>query len=1162
MDKNSFMFYPEITDNDFYEKIYEKKEFRDYEIKKQIDYNKISEKKEFTLDPHQLFLKNYISPDTPYNGILIFHQTGVGKTCTAISIAEGFKKTLKNMNKKILVLTHLKDNFLKELYDYEKERTKKNPEDIVQCTGKSYDLGEESIYLTKQQKEREIYKLKKSYYQFFGYRKFAYYISKNTGNWKGDEDQINDKIKKFISKEFDGRVIIIDEIQNIKTDQRKEFRIVQQILQPIIKYSKNIKLILMSATPMFDRPDEIIFYINLLLQNDGRELLNKNEIFNTMDGTLKSGSEKKLKDAFKGYISYVRGEKPFLFPFRIYPKNAIIPNYSYYISGKKIETSKKIKYTKIILCEMENIQQNTYLYYLTKKIKDTVNDNEEIEEDEEDEKKNMGILHDLIKISNITFPILESNQNIGSFNKTSYDYDNGQGGYYKVTNIIGTKKKIQYRYQSHAIFNKDTINEIPFADEKYLHHYSTKFSSILETIKKTKGLVFIFSRFIEMGTLPLSLILEQNGFDRECIEGENSLLDYHANKFKKGGKRKQICYLCSKEASYYEHHDEKCKNYHIFKRAKYILCIGENSDISKITKDEALRKFNNEKNKYGEEIKIIIGTKVISEGLDFKRIRQIHILEPWYNLSRHEQIIGRGIRYKSHVDLLPEEQNVEIYQYAAILKKNKNKLGLRESVDLKNYRLAENKDIIIKDINRIMKESAIDCVLFRNGNIIDDHRKVKQITASGMVLNLTFSDKPNSPICDYKENCNYICEWMPNPRKKYPINTDTYNISFSSNDIENIKKDIKSMFRQNIVYYLKTIEDYILNKNQDIDQLFIYVALEQIVNNKNEIVYDKFGRKGYIIYRGDYYIFQPFDLERDDLPLIYRMNPTSIPPENVDLENIELNYINNEKKDIKNKFNEKIIIKNIDETYQLHIEIINNKHDKNNIYKMAVIGCIFDRLNENNEINFIQYILKEYLEKSKEDYINNIIEYLNLKNKLINFYRDILYDKLKIKENIFVGFIVNNNYYILENIIKYKNIKKIDKNIYFITCPKEIIAKIKSYRELTKSNNIKKINNTIYGIIEFNKKKYSKVFKIIDKSLEEEILTKDKKKSKRSIITGRICSTFQLNKLLEIREKIGMYKLNQKRKIEFICEDIEIYFRYKKLLNDDNKIWLEEDIEN
>ena len=47
------------------------------------------------------------------------------------------------------------------------------------------------------------------------------------------------------------------------------------------------------------------------------------------------------------------------------------------------------------------------------------------------------------------------------------------------------------------------------------------------------------------------------------------------------------------------------------------------------------------------------------------------------------------------------------------------------------------------------------------------------------------------------------------------------------------------------------------------DNLFIYTALERLVDNKNEIILDKFNIKGYILYRGDYYIFQPLDIKRD-----------------------------------------------------------------------------------------------------------------------------------------------------------------------------------------------------------------------------------------------------------------------------------------------------------
>ena len=1162
-----FMFYPEITDKDFNEKIYIKKEFRDTEIKEEIDWNKeYVQKKDFILDPHQIFLKNYISPDTPYNGILIFHATGVGKTCTAISIAEGFKKTLKNINKKILVISNLEKNFLKELYDPVKEYKKRHPEDIVQCTGSAYNISNENLFLTKQQKEKELLKLKKSYYQFFGYGKFANYIIENTGGWKGDEKNINDKIKKFISKEFDDRVIIIDEIQNIKTNRKEELsRNIQPILESIIKYGKNIKLILMSATPMFDRPDEIIYYINLLLLNDGRPKIDRNEIFNSKDGTLKENADKRLREVFNGYISYMRGEKPFIFPFRIYPKESMIPNAEYYMNGQKIENNKKIKYTKLILCNMKNIQSNTYSYYLNKKItdgklKENLEHDENMENNLKDNSKDLGLL-DLIKISNITYPISES-KDIGSFNKYSIDsdFDNGSGGYYRNIQIIGQRKKIQYKYQSHAIFNKDTVNEIPFADQKHIEKYSIKFAQILETIKKSKGLIFVFSQFIEQGTLPFALMLEQNGFYRECIEGEDQLLDYTPNQLKKGGKRRPICYLCGNEQNHDDHHNLKSSHYHIFRFAKYILYFGESKEIIKIKKDEALKKFSSDKNKYGEEIKIFIGTRSVSEGLDFKRLRQVHIIEPWYNLSRHEQIIGRAIRYRSHHDLLDEEKNVEIYQYAAILDNN-NKLSKRESVDLKNYRIAENKDVIIKHIGRIMKESAIDCVFFKNTNLIKTNKKVKQITSSGEVLYLPIADKPYSSICDYKKECNFKCNWLPNPNKNYPINTDTYNLRFASNDIALIKKSIKSMFRENIVFHLKLIEEHILKKIKDVDKIFIYSALEELVDNKNEIIYDKFGRKGYIIYRGDYYIFQPFDLDRDEIPLIYRLYPSDTKPNHIDLENITVDYNNGENKKDDNKINEtkliKTITKDINKIYDDHIQMIKDENSNIKQYKDAIIGLVLDKLNTNNLVFFISYTLNNYLQNIEMEYIKDIIHYLSNSKKLINYNTDIIYDKTKIRKNLYVGFIVNNNYYVIDSINKNIDINNIDyKNIKYTLCSKELINKIKSYRNLIKKQHNKEYNK-IYCIIEYNIIKDIKKFKIVDKSIEEEVLTREKQKSKRSLITGRICSTFQVPKLLELRKKLGMYDIKDKKGIDFICIDLELYFRYKNLTQN-NIIYFEE----
>jgi len=1122
-----------------------------------VNYVKEDEYYGFTLDGNCRFL---------FGDFTVTHNT-----CTAISIAEGFKKTLKNTNKKILILTTLKDNFFKELYNFDKERDKKTPESMVQCTGDTYNLGEKGLGLTYYQKEVEIKKMIKSFYEIKGYTKFANEIInyfKNTEGWIGDEKTITENVKKWISKEFDGRVIIIDEIQNIKTQKEHELnKNIQTILQSIVKYAKNLKLILMSATPMFDRPDEIIFYINLLLQNDGRELINKNNIFNTKDGTLKENAEEKLREVFNGYISFVRGEKPYNFPFRIYPKDAVIPNIDYYITGQKMDINKKIKFTKLILCEMKNLQSKTYRYYYNNKIKDKkidINDTNNTNDFDNLEVVNKNIktekgFRDLINISNIIYPIAENND-VGSFNLSSInsDFDNGYGGYYKIIKSYKDKKITKYKYQTHAIFNKDTTKEAPFADEKYLENYSSKFAKILDTIKNSKGLILIYSFFIKQGCIPLALILEQNGFYRDCIDGEEQLLDYNANKLKKGGKRTQICYLCGKDSKNEAHNNEKLKDYHLFKIAKYILAFG-GKDIVKISKDDALKKFNSNKNKYGEEIKIFIGSKVISEGLDFKRLRQVHIIEPWYNLSRNEQIIGRAIRNGSHNELLMEERNVEIYQYVSVLdKSSKDNLDKYESVDLKNYRISENKDIIIKNITRIMKESAIDCVLFRNTNIIESNKKERQITSSGKILDVKIEDNPNSSICDYKDDCNFKCNWMPNPKLKYPINKDTYNIRFASNDINIIKRHIKNMFRQDIVYYLDIIEKYILDIEPGVDKLFIYSALESLVNNKNEIVYDKFSRKGYIIYRGDYYVFQPFDLDRDDIPLIYRETPLNSKPYNVALENIAVDYSADNTKNIINNNNTvnidiyKNIIKNIDYSYNLHIKIL--EPNKKIMYMNSIIGYNIDKLNKKQRIVFIKNILKEYLNKKKNNYIENIIEYLNNNNQLINFYSDIMH---KIGKTSFIGFIFKNEYYILESIEKTKDIKNIDLNeLNFIQCSKETILQINYHRKKNKIIDDKKEYNIIYGILEYDSKKQINNFKIIDKSIEEKVITKKETTSKRSLITGRSCSTMKVDKLLELRDKLGLYKIEEKKKISFICADLEIFFRYKTLTT--NKIWIEE----
>lgn len=80
-------------------------------------------------------------------------------------------------------------------------------------------------------------------------------------------------------------------------------------------------------------------------------------------------------------------------------------------------------------------------------------------------------------------------------------------------------------------------------------------------------------------------------------------------------------------------------------------------------KKEAVDKYNK------GEVKAILVSGAGSEGLDLKNTRSIQIVEPHWNRSRIEQVIGRGIRYKSHEDLPKSERKVNVIKYQTAIPK-------------------------------------------------------------------------------------------------------------------------------------------------------------------------------------------------------------------------------------------------------------------------------------------------------------------------------------------------------------------------------------------------------------------------------------------------------------------------------------------------------------
>jgi len=83
---------------------------------------------------------------------------------------------------------------------------------------------------------------------------------------------------------------------------------------------------------------------------------------------------------------------------------------------------------------------------------------------------------------------------------------------------------------------------------------------------------------------------------------------------------------------------------------------------------------------------VVIISQTGTEGIDLKNIRQVHILEPWYNMNRIEQVIGRARRNCSHKELPESERNVQIFLHSCSLDEN------IESLDMYLYRICEHKN--------------------------------------------------------------------------------------------------------------------------------------------------------------------------------------------------------------------------------------------------------------------------------------------------------------------------------------------------------------------------------------------------------------------------------------------------------------------------------------
>ena len=1228
--ENNFL-YPILDDPNFNIKIAQKKEFSDTKYDGTIydveEYAKILKTAEYELLPQQAFVRNFMSFQTPYNSLLLFHGLGSGKTCSAIGVCEEMRDYLKQMgiNKRIIIVAspNVQDNFKLQLFDERKLKEVDGFWTVKGCLGNKL-LKEINPTQMKGLKKEKVIQLVKnlinSSYSFQGYLQFSNEIIRKSGK-PGDSVETRLRNLEF---EYSDRLIVIDEVHNIRISDDNENKAVAENLTKLVSYVSNIRLLLLSATPMFNSYKEIVWLLNLMNKNDRRGIISVSDIFDK-NGDWKKDKEGKtigdeiLTEKATGYISYVRGENPYTFPFRVYPDRFAadhtfksLEGYpKYQINGTTVPDDTKIQKLCLFLTNIGSYQHMGYSYiidrlrtrgegvkitrkgntrkvaafsalrsfgytdlqlpiealniiyphqdledlfkkiptfeYVKEKektrddiapnvgkrmvaeydeimlnnvqgIKKTVNSElesesaitEGVEANEElfDKvvepnkaqiksvkkplnKQKTNSIYDIIdedtvvddnepktkpsvkqvtsssgsfKGSLVPFkgplvPKKKQNETNGLHNiegetqsiepsekavfKTS---DNKKGGEpsskssssstsevlffdpkdltgsqglkrimdYKDTKTPSEKGQFEYKKGVKHVFNNDEIAK-----------YSSKIKNICDSIynketnKVSEGIILIYSAYIDAGIIPIALALEEMGFTR------------YGEKVKPLFKTPPVPVVDIRTM-------KPPTSKKDFKPARYIMITGDprispnnDADVKAITNSNNIFKEDNEGNitdVSGEIIKVVLISQAGSEGLDFKAIRQVHILEPWYNVNRIEQIIGRGVRNFSHTDLPFSKRNVQIFLYGTLLE-NKEE----EAADLYVYRISELKAIKIGKVTRLLKQTAVDCIInheqteftsekFTSEKLktIEKNRNITQILSDHQKLeHFKIGDIDNSVACDFMK-CKFEC--LPDiDIIKTELNTNTYNETFMLINSDKIIQKIKMLMKMRFFYKKKELF-HLINTPKKYPDSQIYSALTQIITDNTEYISDKYDRTGYLINIGNYYLFQPSELNYKNIsvyersvPINYKHNmvkfqiKTNVAKPVIDKRNIILDKDKESEIVAKMHMSGKKVFETMFENYALTLKTTKVERGNKDWYelcgvtirKMAseeeiVPGDTYQERMETLKNYLIEHIVDSLMMNDKIDLLNYIYSQPELDSKLTE--KDMLYffEKMRI----------------------------------------------------------------------------------------------------------------------------------------------------------------------
>lgn len=128
--------------------------------------------------------------------------------------------------------------------------------------------------------------------------------------------------------------------------------------------------------------------------------------------------------------------------------------------------------------------------------------------------------------------------------------------------------------------------------------------------------------------------------------------------------------------------------------------------------------YNMPNNRDASVVSLMLFTATGAEGINTKRTRHVHVLDPFWHDLRIEQIIGRAARMDSHADLPESERNVQPYVYLADYPESVDRAKITEpTTDITLYKRALHDASFINEFRLILQESSFDCPIHSHGKI-------------------------------------------------------------------------------------------------------------------------------------------------------------------------------------------------------------------------------------------------------------------------------------------------------------------------------------------------------------------------------------------------------------------------------------------------------------